>query len=181
MWDFFTSCCLPGMSRFLRRQCPFTHGRQEALFDVVRKREINQTQAWQRNQRKNETLRLNLKKISLYEMSDFNEQSVECFVHDHKPAQTKWRETFFLFVIALHLILLSFLITYFSIFLSVKKREQLSLIFILVLLENSREILSATVQDSTDSRCMNFFIHDQLIFIYKRRWSSFYKELTGWV
>ena len=71
-WDFFTSGCVLRMSRFLRRQCPFPHGRREALFDVVRKRGINQTEAWQRNQGKNETLRLNLKKISLYDMSETN-------------------------------------------------------------------------------------------------------------
>ena len=58
------------MSRFLRRRCPFPRGRREALFDVVRKRGINQTEAWQRNQGRNETLRLNLKKISLYDMSE---------------------------------------------------------------------------------------------------------------
>ena len=37
-WDFFTSGYVLRMSRFLRRRCPFTRGRLEALFDVVRKR-----------------------------------------------------------------------------------------------------------------------------------------------
>ena len=42
--------------------------------------------------------------------------------------------------------------------------------------ENSREILSVTVQDLTDSKCIIFFIHDQLhvIFIYKCRLSFFF-------
>ena len=71
-WDFFTSGCVLRMSIFLRRRYPFPRGRREALFDVVRKRGINQTEAWQRNQGKNETLRLNLKKISLYDMSETN-------------------------------------------------------------------------------------------------------------
>ena len=71
-WDFFTSGCVLRMSRFLRRRCPFPRGRREVLFDVVRKRGINQTEAWQRNQGKNETLGLNLKKISLYDMSETN-------------------------------------------------------------------------------------------------------------
>ena len=52
------------MSRFLRRRFPFTRGRQQALFDIVRKRGTNWALTWQRNQRKNETFRLNLKEIS---------------------------------------------------------------------------------------------------------------------
>lgn len=51
--------------------------------------------------------------------------------------------------------------------------------FILGLLGNSREILSAAVLDSTHAKCINTFI--ELIFIYNRRLTLFYKELTGWV
>ena len=51
--------------------------------------------------------------------------------------------------------------------------------FILGLLGNSREISSAAVPDSTDAKCINTFI--ELIFIYNRRLTLFYKELTGWV
>ena len=67
----------------------------------------------------------------------------------------------YLFVIVLHLLSLSFLITYLPTFFSIKKREQ------------------AAVLDSTDAKCINTFI--ELIFIYNRRLTLFYKELTGWV
>ena len=84
----------------------------------------------------------------------------------------------YLFVIVLHSLSLSFLITYFPTFLDQKKRT-ITLNFILGLLGNSREILSAAALDSTDAKCINTFI--ELIFIYNRRLTLFYKELTGWV
>lgn len=62
-------------------------------------------------------------------------------------------------------------------FLDQKKRTIKLFNFILGLLGNSREILSAAVLDSTDAKCINTFI--ELIFIYNRRLTLFYKELTG--
>ena len=85
----------------------------------------------------------------------------------------------YLFVIVLHSLSLSFLITYFPTFFLDQKKRTIKLNFILGLLGNSREILSAAVLDSTDAKCINTFI--ELIFIYNRRLTLFYKELTGWV
>ena len=85
----------------------------------------------------------------------------------------------YLFVIVLHSLSLSFLITYFPAFFSIKKKRTIKLNFILGLLGNSREILSAAVLDSTDAKCINTFI--ELIFIYNRGLTLFYKELTGWI
>ena len=58
-----------------------------------------------------------------------------------------------------------------------QKKRTIKLNFILGLLGNSREILSAAVLDSTDAKCINTFI--ELIFIYNRRLTLFYKELTS--
>ena len=86
------------------------------------------TQLWQMNQGKNETLRLNLKNTSLFEISETNRAWSLLYT------TTNWMErdlTYFalyLFVIVLHSLSLSFLITYFPTFFSIKKREQLSLI-----------------------------------------------------
>ena len=85
----------------------------------------------------------------------------------------------YLFVIVLHSLSLSFLITYFPTFFLDQKKRTIKLNFILGLLGNSREILSAAVLDSTDAKCINTFI--ELIFIYNRRLTLFYKKLTGWV
>ena len=78
---------------------------------------------------------------------------MESFVYDHKLNGERFDLFCFVcsvFVIVLHSLSLSFVITYFSFFFSrVKKREQLSLILYLGLLGNSREILSAAVLDST--------------------------------
>ena len=69
---------------------------------------------------------------------------MESFVHDHKLNGERFLSVC---VFVLHLLSLSYLISYFF-FLSRKKRT-IKLNFYLVLLEKSREILSATVQDST--------------------------------
>ena len=69
--------------------------------------------------------------------------------------QTEWREIRFIllcfsvFVIVLHLLSWSYLISYFPFFFLSRKKRTIKLNFYLVLLEKSREILSATVQDST--------------------------------
>ena len=76
---------------------------------------------------------------------------MESFVHDHK-LNGEFRFIllcFSVFAIVLHLLSLSYLISYFSFFFSVEKKRTIKLNFYLVLLEKSREILSATVQDST--------------------------------
>ena len=97
--------------------------------------------------------------------------------------QSEWREIwlillcicFWLYFTRYHW---AFLSLTFQLFLDQKKRT-IKLNCILGLLGNSREILSAAVLDSTDAKCINTFI--ELIFIYNRRLTLFYKELTGWV
>ena len=63
----------------------------------------------------------------------------------------------FLFVIALLLLSLSYLISLLFNFFLCQKKSTINFNFILVLLENSRWILSATVLDSTDSKCISWF------------------------
>ena len=72
---------------------------------------------------------------------------MESFVHEHKLNGERFLSVC---VFVLHLLSLSYLISYFFyfFFLSRKKRT-IKLNSYLVLLEKSREILSATVQDST--------------------------------
>ena len=105
---------------------------------------------------------------------------MESFVYDHKLIGERFDLFCFVFVCdctSLAITELSYhLLSNF--FLDQKKRT-IKLNFILGLLGNSREILSAAVLDSTDAKCINTFI--ELIFIYNRRLTLFYKELTGWV
>ena len=69
---------------------------------------------------------------------------MESFVHDHKLNGERFLSVC---VFVLHLLSLSYLISYF--FFLTRKKRTIKLNFYLVLLEKSREILSATVQDST--------------------------------
>ena len=105
---------------------------------------------------------------------------MESFVYDHELNGERFDLFCFVFVCdctSLAITELSYhLLSNF--FLDQKKRT-IKLNFILGLLGNSREILSAAVLDSTDAKCINTFI--ELIFIYNRRLTLFYKELTGWV
>ena len=90
--------------------------------------------------------------------------------------QTEWRERFDLFCFVFVCDCTSLAIAELSyhllsnFFLDQKKRT-MKLNFILGLLGNSREILSAAVLDSTDAKCINTFI--ELIFIYNRRLTLF--------
>ena len=108
---------------------------------------------------------------------------MESFVYDHKLNGERFDLFCFVFVCdftSLAITELSYhLLSNF--FLDQKKRT-IKLNFILGLLGNFRvylEILSAAVLDSTDAKCINTFI--ELIFIYNRRLTLFYKELTDWV
>ena len=93
---------------------------------------------------------------------------MESFVYDHKLNGERFDLFCFVFVCdctSLAITELSYhLLSNF--FLDQKKRT-IKLNFILGLLGNSREILSAAVLDSTDAKCINTFI--ELIFIYNRR------------
>ena len=103
---------------------------------------------------------------------------MESFVYDHKLNGERFDLFCFVFVCdctSLAITELSYhLLSNF--FLDQKKRT-IKLNFILGLLGNSREILSAAVLDSTDAKCINTF--NELIFIYNHRLTLFYKELTG--
>ena len=107
---------------------------------------------------------------------------MESFLYDHKLNGERFDLFCFVFVCdctSLAITELSYhLLSNF--FLDQKKRT-IKLNFILGLLGTRREISSAAVLNSTDAKtkCIDTFI--ELIFIYNRRLTLFYKELTGWV
>ena len=76
---------------------------------------------------------------------------MESFVYDHKLTYFG----LYLFVIVLHLLSMSLSYHLLSNFFLDQKKVKIKLDSILVLLGNSREILSAAVLDSTDAKCIN--------------------------
>ena len=82
---------------------------------------------------------------------------MDCFVNDHKLNGERFELLCFVIVCGCTSLApaeLSYNFT-FQVFFTVKKRDYFSLIFIFVLLENSRRILTATALDSTDSKCIS--------------------------
>ena len=120
-------------------------GRQQALFDVVRKRWTslpNWAFPWQKNCGKYETLRLNLKKIRFVVRFCMKCKRTEHRVFCKQP-QTEWREIWFrltLFCLWLHFTCScwAFLQAYFSIFSPSKKRTIMFNFYVWFLPENSR-------------------------------------------